>query len=178
MMETIESNKIDLTLFAGSGHVGDGLILSEPFVFNGWEYATDGRIIVRIPSPAENTKGRFPTMVADQFVTPPIGQLRSWPTDIAWKYARFEVVSDFDDDEIIAARDLGSRLFGVHRIDLFYECLIASLPNVRWFCDPNAVPWTPLRFVFDGGEGAVMGIVERQQCQRFNVLDKEDAHNA
>ncbi len=162
----IESNKIDLTLFVGEGYGRDGVILSEPFIFNGWEYATDGMVIVRIPSAAENTKGNFPITAADQFMAPPIGELRPWPSDIAWRYARFEVANDYDEDEVIEARGLGSRLIGVHRIDLFYECLIASLPNVRWYCDPNAVPWMPLRFVFDGGEGAVMGILEKKPKER------------
>jgi len=165
MMET-EIKRIDLTMFVGDGYGRDGVILSEPFVLDGWEYAADGMIIVRIPSTAENTKGSFPIIVANLFMAPPIGELRPWPSDIAWKYARFEVVSDFGDDEIIAARGLGSRLIGAHRIDLFYECLIASLPNVRWYCDPDAVPRMPLRFVFDGGEGVVMGIVKEKPEER------------
>jgi len=60
--------------------------IDKPAVRGGWQYATDGRIVVRVPSEAADTGGKYPKVewVFDNF---PACEA-SWPT---WQPVRMEL---------------------------------------------------------------------------------------
>lgn len=166
---------IDLTFFCAKK---DGqYATSKPWAQEGWWYATDQRIAIRIPA-GDNVAE---VIASDGPKTPPAknlfkkevtGDPQPWPdTPFVRKVkicpqcdGKGEVGCDecgadkclMCDGHGNYEQDIGRRV-GVHLIGPHYDKLIRSLPNVRWFSGYDD-PLKMLPFVFDGGEGRIMGI--------------------
>lgn len=170
---------IDLQKFCARGESFTRYDVERTWIRDGWEYATDFRLCIRIPAtgkldtPAED--GEFPN-APDLFKFDPATCVLEWPAE-----PFFRAVADCpqcggegkiaceDCGEIVAeclypgCRGHGAfeqdiyRFVGKHRIGVRYDRLINSLPGVRW-SDKSRDGELPLFFVFDGGQGMVMGM--------------------
>lgn len=119
-----ETTEIDLTKFCGISSVYD---IASPFVLNGWEYATDMRIAVRVPAPRRrNTIGGK---------RPPVETLFNGRPSNRAAYRLDALPSTIG--------NLGIRLVHV--------AILVSLPNLQ-VEEPSP---SKLHFVFEGGEGCV-----------------------
>lgn len=58
---------IDLSRFCDKSSSRHGL--AKPFVVDGWKYATDDRIAVRVPANEKNGEGRFPMSLKGLFTS-------------------------------------------------------------------------------------------------------------
>lgn len=143
-----------------------------PYVQCGWRYATDGRIVVRVPSPGEPdtpepAEGRLPPDLLYDFPAQ-IEEMIPWPAP------------EYTIGECDACRGTGKELCRVCDSETRHECsacagagkvpiglnvgywfiaarydrLIRDLPGVM-FCNEGTSSG-PLYFRFDGGEGLVM----------------------
>ena len=52
----------DITLFVDTTRSFSRLDLNKPFTVNGWRYATNGIIAVRVPDIRKNSRGKYPTV--------------------------------------------------------------------------------------------------------------------
>jgi hypothetical protein len=121
-----------------------------PFVVGGWQYGTDGKIIVRTPttepdtlppviiSAFEGPKFR-PESVFDRYFDPALGadnpSCLPWPSDVL--------------------------MVGEHWIAAKYHSLIDTLPDVKYIDVPaknERGDFVPLPFIFDGGQGLICGL--------------------
>jgi hypothetical protein len=176
---------INLNIFCASE--GSRYAISSPWVRGGWEYATDGRIAVRLPTitadTAEDETG--PLLPAfqkfDQYMDA-AKCTQPWP-DVPYCLHCFGEGQigckgcGTDDCEggcyskcplcngaksppgIITASNPHAIEVGQHWVALRYDAKIKSLTAVRF--QPvahNAETPVPVPFVFDGGQGLVMGL--------------------
>lgn len=198
---TTTTDAIDLTPFCSPADGEWTSHLSAPFVARGYRYATDGRILVRVPAPGEPDTPAVPRRpfppVADFFRDRPAGDPLPWPADglvpqseecwdcdgrgaigrevcrecdgegrVLNEYDSFGDCPSCDGTGRAGVRDpcancngsgwqsVGRRV-GRHLINAKLDRLVRSLPVVRYW--PGQDPAKPLPFVFDGGEGCVMG---------------------
>ena len=150
--------------------------MDKPFVIDGWEYATDGRICVRIPADGEPNAlepkdgKKRPTKPWEIFAEVPADAVwRKWPK--VSKCVNCNGTGNVDGcagckcgrcpgdaDSGCTCRNPGTfeRRFGKVELSRHYAALVATLPNVRYVPQPNSD--APLAFCFDGGEGRVMGL--------------------
>ena len=170
----------DLTPFAKANPARPQFDTAGPWVAAGWMYATDGKLIVRVPAPR---RADGPP-AAGGAVRPPAAALFG-TFDFAgrctepWPRGSLATVPDLwtpEGDPAVAAEDGGGgggddayAEVGPYRIALEHHRLIAALPCVR-FVPPNEAPtWSPahpLRFAFSAGDGGmghglVMGMGKR-----------------
>jgi hypothetical protein len=172
---TTTNQMIDLRPFCAIGDYGVAK-MDEPWVLDGWRYATDGRILVRVPAAGvPNTitipDHHFPP-AQKLFAESPAVEPIPWPT-APLVLKSIECLQcdgsgrigceDCDNLErclVCGGIGYGSlplyRKVGEHMIAVAHDMIIRSLPNVRWF--PGKHYLHPLPFIFDGGEGRQMGL--------------------
>lgn len=157
-------------------------LISVPFVVDGYRYATDGRIVVRVPTadpdstiptpPEGERQKKYPNVgsipFAHETVDVPPSEWPSWPTPC---YEKLGNVTDSDGDvanDFHCPLDSESRIKLVNRHDgcflytsLLYDMLIrAYLPNPRFYCVPS---FGQILIAFDGGEAILMAMkVDRE----------------
>ncbi len=129
---------IDMKAFCSDGERPMKWSFVEPFIQGGWMYATDGAICISVAAKGQGDTldGNFPNMKLAFSKAPKAGKPVPWPRDDK-VYGNVVVV-------------------GEHTIAMRYHKLISRLPNAKYFPHNSFVK--PLRFVFDGGEGMVMGL--------------------
>jgi hypothetical protein len=162
---------IDLQPFCETyPHMNHRHTLSSPWVMDGWRWATDGRILVRVPDEGEPEGAIEPSR-------PPVKQLvpdmrehprKPWPTDGEIDYIPTQCPcingQRFDEDEVCPfCEDTFTifrecRVVGNHKVAMKYEKLITALPGVLYV--EGIAPNAPLRFYFYGGDGTVMGMAK------------------
>lgn len=142
-------NEIDLMKFCSSDI---GLKkLGTPWTAGDWTYASDGRVMIRVPRRDEVTRRDGPPM-----------------TNIGWPHAS---LNDWEDLPLFpktewkechvcsgSIRVDAPVKFGERYINSYYLELISTLPNVR--ASRAGRHAEPMMFRFDGGEGQVMPMVE------------------
>lgn len=168
--------KIDLSRFCGDGM--GRYSLSEPWIRNGYGHATDGTIMVRIPSTEPDTAGKLPPEL--EAFAKPIGEHLPWPPgnapcdkcgdtgNIPCKECGGGGVCDkCGEGECHQCHGSGkggkcaecATKLGARLVNVKYHRLVASLPNVRYEVKDNDC----IRFIFDGGDGAVMAMGLRER---------------
>lgn len=172
MPETLTAppSSIDLSKFCAVSFFGK-YDLRLPFVVDGWKYATNNIICIRVAAPGEPntpaTENEIPP-VADAFsVTPACHS--PWPTgpmirllDVCRQCSGRGAVFCHTCDERVCdclmcrgmkklMQDMGRRI-GRHFISPDNVRCISELPNVHWSDESDKF----LCFTFDGGEGRVM----------------------
>lgn len=157
---------IDLQKFCREWY-GTGPNFSAPFVRAGWRYATDSAIIVRVQTNETDSPSIGMDGDVSKIFAPIRGELAPWPTDGAVYGTQTCTACDDDDPDAPLTADCRTcngegviacidRHVGEHLIAGKYDGVIRELPNVRY---ETGVPRRrPLPFVFDGGDGLVMGI--------------------
>lgn len=183
MTETSINPTIDLSIFCGEHGRFD---FDKPFVRGGFTYATDGRIIVRVPSTEVDTPGlHLPDKLTLVFDPPRPTKWDSIPeADVRhaieqcdycmgmnvkpedWNEAE-EGVWDDEDGDCKACRSFGyviveatERIAG-RFIQARYANRMRTLPGVMVDASRPKYDLEMLRFMFDGGAGAVMPFKSR-----------------
>lgn len=117
-------------------------VVNKTFVKNGWRYATDCRIAVRIRTDASDTKRKN---------IPPIeGIFRKFTKGRFLAYPPLSIRASPEKVKVCAV--------GKQWIKLKYDKLIRPLRNVRYAPGGKLGPRFngSIRFIFDGGQGIVM----------------------
>lgn len=142
---------VDLMRFCGRQNVA-GLEIVAPFVIDGWRYATDGVVCVRVPAEnCKDSKGSFPPVKSlpwGKLVNPTL-----WP-EPAYQFRPMRGEKPVDDwkwEVYPRSQKVAGRLIRPH-----YHWLIADLPGVRY--SEAGAPLQPLLFKFRGGEGLLMPV--------------------
>lgn len=178
----ITKTAIDLQKFCGEDETFGSsarYIFTQPFTKNGWTYATDGRICIRIPTGDTNTEPP-PQREGESFQRqfPPCDDLfkpvkepisNPWPT--TGMVRAVEVCPQCDGEGVVGCEECGEkrclyckgtlrmeqtigRKVGAHLVGVKYDDLILSLPSPYWIA--GAAPNRALPFTFSGGEGQIM----------------------
>lgn len=170
-----QANEIDLDCFcAEEGYAMRRL--ERPFVWKGWKYATDGRVLVRVPAPgepdsSESDGGKVPKGIED-LIKPVDGDWMPWPEVEPCESCRGDGMTacpgcecgHCDGDKDIECTDCHSHRTGLDiagiRVARHFAGLIADLPGVEYSTDVRYPQRHGMvQFRFDGGgEGAVMEI--------------------
>ena len=142
--------------------------LHQPFVIDGHTYATDGRILVRVPGGGEDSDvpSKIVRSIRDMFATKyaDFGPLpESIPERVECTDCHGTGVDD-EEDDCYACSGTGESPqiveIGASTFLAYFVRMIAALPNplisVLSRVDPAA-------FVFDGGEGRVMPYIQRSE---------------
>jgi hypothetical protein len=171
--------KIDLSPFCAEE---DGRYrFANPWIKGGWMCATNGAIAIRVscgdkPDTAETENQKFPPLDSvikhDESVATvkwPLGATPCKTCDMTGRKpckecGRSGVCEHCGEGECPECHGKGdggpcwecATPVGIHRINAKYQKMICRLPNVKYF--PGDDPKVALQFVFDGGEGAVMGM--------------------
>jgi hypothetical protein len=173
--DEMSTTTIDLQRFC-KDHVDlKGNTYREPFTFEGWMYATDGRICIRVRSDDRNSRGKFPPAQSLFVRAMDDARMKQWPEAKYTKHGEWPcVVCDSvgklmakcphcqantiahdcpscGGDGIARITRVGNRLVCVK-----YDEMIRELPGVEYFADGKDFK-PPLLFRFEGGEGAIMG---------------------
>lgn len=151
MDATQEKSSISLKRFCGPEDAGNNT--DKPFVVGDFRYATNGHVVVRIPSGGEAS-----TTLTGKVIN---GAPRlDWPKRavaasrlIPWPPIDWFFEYEYDDGAWYPSRD--EVQLGEQRISTKYHYLISLLPNVRYLPGEDLVP---VYFCFDGGEGFVMPV--------------------
>lgn len=153
----------------------------KPFVWKGWRYGTNGRVLVKIPALVEPDctetdadGGRVPKSL--ETTLPPVsGEWSAWPTvdpcdmcdGIGYVQCDGCECGFCEGEGDVECEDChryegGVQIAGV-RIARHYAAQIATLPGVEYLNDPQKCGTGQMvRFRFaDGGEGGVMEIKEK-----------------
>lgn len=113
--------------------------LSKPFVQEGWQYATDGRIAIRIKADTKDTKGRKLPNMNDIF------RQHSWEgCTVYWPYMH---VAPWEETGIVNLQ-VGGRLLSEK-----YWILLSAL-GAKY--DKEGEPDDPLLFTIGGIQGILM----------------------
>lgn len=138
---------IDLTQFC-SNRKFVNYDISTLFIINGYVYATDGRILIRVktsctPDSVYSKKWRFPKSVPGFKEWDYQGKEIAWPAlnKSSHKYNEFNDAVQF---------------VGVW-LDSYYINLVNALPNPKGIESSKYKKNGPIKFIFDGGEGLLMG---------------------
>ena len=155
-MGTVKT-KIDLTPFCDAKSVR--YELAEPFVFHGWKYATDGKILIRVPSRAKDTTGRkVPTgSWGVEKICERLSKAKKWhklKRVAACKECKGKGESDGMDCD--CRNEYAEPDFSGVKISKHYCYLISRLPGAEWAANDD----TSILFRFTGGEGVLMGMVK------------------
>ena len=133
--------------------------MTTPFVFRGWRYATDGKILVRVPCRAKDTDDNpRPTKYVEK-ICEPIAKAKKW-----YKLKRYPACKeckgkgesdgiDCDCRELFAEPD-----FGGVKISKHYCYLISRLPGAEWAEHDGGAILFRFYVPFGFGEGVVMGM--------------------
>ena len=144
--------------------------LNEPWVVNGWRYATDGRVIVRVPAEGEQDSplpdGKRRPKNPGEILRPVNGEWLTWPNVSQCYHCEGTGTDDCPGCPCGACSCLGEiecthcrakgtfrTLFGKAELSQHYAYLISKLPGVMYL--PQTDPEGVVRFKFDGGEGGV-----------------------
>lgn len=182
---------IDLSKFCDPHSEGTIFDMTKPFRFGNWLYATNSRLIVRVPDAGPDDGHRLQEQAAGKFwrIARP---LHPWP-GVEGEVPGVEACPDCADadgdldgfdpeyetthcktcggDTIVPGVD---KMVGAHRIKGELDRKIRELPNVRYE-EGSEVP-AGVRFVFDGGEGRVMGTCDESARKFRKQLDDKLAH--
>lgn len=157
------------------------LSMNKPFVKDGWRYATNGRILVRVPAPGEpdSKGGNFPD--GSSFFTPKDFKWYPWPqaTLEVFPTACFlcgnDLVGEIDEMQCPICADYGHYLYvkpvlvNNRLIDSWLNHLISKLPNVEYRTGGNFNEM--IIFRFSGGEGSVMPLVRNDFKKRDDAAE-------
>lgn len=152
--------------------------LATPFSWKGYDYATDGRIMIRVPSTGEHSeRGDTPNAHVEKYISRECGEFIELPPFDPWTAEDMtpcETCGGFGggetaDDECPDCKGWGHgtgrkdivkiEFLGGHISD-YYLSKIANLPQVRI---AKCIPWAKedgavYMFTFDGGDGVIMGM--------------------
>jgi hypothetical protein len=169
--ERIDMENIDLLRFCDKDE-STQYAMSQPWVMGKWKYATDRKILIRVPTDEADTvfTGRQPPPAGGLFVERITTQPLPWPSR---EYFRADQrcpqclgKGEIGCDECNRMNCMvcnGSKSFeqdiclflGENLIAPKYDALIRELPDVRYF---PAKYSKHIPFIFTGGEGRVMGL--------------------
>lgn len=167
--------------------------MAKPFMRGGMKYATDGRILIAVPAPGEpDTTERTPRAEELLPEIGPSAEYLPWPTtepclpcgQTGQVTRTCRVCSGLgehwcdqcetdheckacDEDckqiEICDCREFGQAIeINCRTIARHYVYLASTLPNVQFFADRGSQE-KPLRFRFNGGEGVVMPMFDKEK---------------
>ena len=161
---------IDLTRFCFGENYGRYAIAS-PWVKCGRKYATDGVVLVAADTdePSTDLSGKKVPGV-EKLLTPVDGDWQPWPSVARCGLCegsgdKMQIcpgcecgMCDGSETYTVFCDCRGERIqeFGVQHISRHYATLVGGLPRVEFL--PTTDSESPLRFRFDGGEGALMGM--------------------
>jgi hypothetical protein len=130
---------------------------TQTFVRNGWRYATDNVLCVRVPAIGEpDTEGEVPPCHTFHWPLPPHDALKPWP-EAEYVFAKAWVsTDDFDDSSDVLTFEPTPEYqrVGDFEVACVNHYRVSILPNVL-FLD-HTEPANGIFFRFDGGEGFVM----------------------
>jgi hypothetical protein len=146
-----------------------------PWTVNGKRYATDGRVIVRMLVPGEPDSppgGRVPNNVDDYF-KPVKGKWLQWPEvescgeckgsrEVVCHGCACGVCAGGEPATCLACLKPHQYMFGSAALAHWLAWEISRLPNVMFIPNTNRNRESAVRFKFDGGEGAVMPLVNTE----------------
>jgi len=147
---------IDLQPFCETEKLGR-YKLDAPWIKGSVRYATDARICLAIPAPGEpdSGDGMYPNLTA-VILRPGPDLLLVWPTEP--KTRRGPVVCESCGSEIMADDGIIELGPGIIITRKYYR-LVTGLPGKKGWYQPK--PSEPIYFCFDGGEGAVMPMKDK-----------------
>jgi hypothetical protein len=144
--------------------------MTTPFTVNGWKYATDSRIVVRVPTDGPNDAGDNRPNAEKLFERFPVeGSWREWPQ--ALYEENYEMCSACDGDGYMDDQDpdddcprcdgdgqtlMPFILVDGMRISLRYDSAVRALPGPIEFAHETRSGPTAVCFRFNGGQGMVM----------------------
>lgn len=152
--------------------------LAIPFMWNGYDYATDGRIMIRIVSTGEHSqRADAPNQHVENYISREVGEFTELPPFDPWTaedMAPCETCGGFGGGETChdECPDCKGWGHGTGRKDIvkieflggyisdYYLSKIMNLPGVKI---AKCVPWpgeqsAVYQFTFNGGEGVIMGM--------------------
>ncbi len=164
----MNTRRINLRRFCFVGDCGRWPGLAHPFYQDGYRIGAHGSLLVRTPSDRpDSSKGAVPKKVS-LLCTQGRGRWRSWP-----KVNRREIpyltctrcgdgpnhcpaCGDKGGIEPPEVQQIGDVWIAAH-----YDDVLRKLPNVKWRHSKNTTGnETCVSFRFDGGDGAVMPVVD------------------
>lgn len=139
--------------------------LLHPFVQDGWQYATDGRIMVAVPAEGEPDSAepdkRYPKGMASYLIEPTDAEFVPWPESGYCYACDGNGVANLPCEACGHEREVSCECRSVdpleicgRRVSRYYAQKIAGLPKVE--C--TAGEGESVFFRFDGGKGRVCGI--------------------
>lgn len=150
--------------------------MSKPWNRNGWKYATDGRIAVRVPCGEPDSEGQLFPPANELFGGEGIWE--PWPAanyqfhETQCFVCANDLLGEIGEQRCPICNNYGYYLFvgpqevGTHKIDSWLHHAISQLPIVEYLT--GGKPVDPLPFRFDGGEGCVMGMRPVPSIDRKN----------
>lgn len=170
---------IDLQSFCSHGDDAIRYDTHKPFVFDGWLYATDCRICIRVPTTDPTTDGKYPR--ADRLFTPFAGTFTPLPEIQACESCRFAPGPHKETCDGCGGDGMCDRCpcekphtcgvcQGTGQEETYCDCRVEILPGLdvegRYYGMLKTLPGAkighhgtetdPIRIVFDGGEGLLM----------------------
>lgn len=164
--------EIDLEVFVAIKGCAGKKSPEVPFVVSEFRYATNGHIVIRVPAEGEpNTPGEFPDVLA--IWKPYAGKLKAWPKQRycpqcldtgkigcgeCERRTCLLCKGKPESGQIIDSGGYRAIWLGSHIIRLDYDLKIRTLSNVRFAA--RSPYGKPIPFVFDGGEGRIMELMQ------------------
>lgn len=152
--------------------------LSIPFQLNGYDYATDGRIIIRVPSTGEHQcRADAPNEHVEKYFSREVGEFHPLPQFEPWTAEDMtpcETCGGFGGCEVAdeecpdckgwghgtGRKELGKVEFLGGYVSDYYLSKVMDLPNIRI---ARCIPWPSedgavYHLAFNGGSGVLMGM--------------------
>lgn len=154
------------------------IVFTKPFSDDLWTYASDGRILVRVPKmehPANEApklaemlpkvQEIFSSEISDgNFMELPKEPEHRWGEECDACDGTGKTSTERDCDNCYEGRKFGDLAidFGTQKLNPIYLLKLAELPNVRAACAKDLSDLSSnkaaVTFVFDGGDGRLMGM--------------------
>lgn len=168
-------NTIDLTPFCSVDETR--MAINTPFVFNGWKYATDGRVCVRVPTDEPDDSNEpykrpdasdlfkgFDVSGLETFVIPTLDgvQEKRCPSCNGNGYSICDHGHDHeceDCDKTGVLEEWPKKEIGGQTFSERYLAKVVNLPGLQFFAQSaNMEALKPAFFTFDNGQGLLLPI--------------------